>query len=82
MQPDGVIDANASVLSILQSSGVVPKRSSSLVGINDQQFNTLFGTNGFVILTTADDIDQVYYCEVGPVQNLPNDMPTEPGGSS
>jgi hypothetical protein len=32
-----------------------------LAGIDNQLFNSLFSTNGFVILTAADDVDQIYY---------------------
>jgi hypothetical protein len=41
---------------------------SQLQGIDNQLFNTIFSTNGFVIMTTADDVDQIYYYEVNPVQ--------------
>lgn len=70
MQRDGIIDVNATTLASLQTMGVLPVPSNNLPGINDQQFNNLFSTNGFVILTSADDIDQIYYNEVNPVQNL------------
>lgn len=51
-------------------------------GINDQQFNSLFSTNGFVILTSADDIDQIYYNEVNAVQNLRRSDPEGPSTTS
>jgi hypothetical protein len=74
MQSDGVIDANGEQVKMLQEYGVVPYKpgrilsENQLQGIDNQLFNTLFSTNGFVIMTTADDVDQIYYYEVNPVQ--------------
>jgi hypothetical protein len=83
MQPDGVLDANATALRTLQSLRVIPyqpqpaQAEKSLMGIDNQLFNNLFSTNGFVILTSADDVDQIYYYEVNPVQvqNLDKSTP-------
>lgn len=73
MQPDGVIQATPEQDKTLQTLGVVapmpkPQAAKGLQGIDNQLFNTLFSTNGFVIMTSADDIDQIYYYEVNPVQ--------------
>lgn len=72
MQPDGVLDANETALSTLKSLGVIPYQPAGkrLAGIDNQLFNSLFSTNGFVILTAADDVDQIYYYQVNPVQNI------------
>jgi hypothetical protein len=73
MQSDGVIDTNPTILSAIKSLGFIPPvfQKASLAGINNQLFNSLFNTNGFVIMTAADDVDQIYYYEVNPVQNVP-----------
>lgn len=75
MQPDGVIQVNPEQDKILQTLGVITPipqpqaaKGAALQGIDNQLFNTLFSTNGFVIVTTADDVDQIYYYEVNPVQ--------------
>ncbi len=74
MQNDGVLDVDNGQLKTLQELGVLPynplpaQTVKSLQGIDNQLFNTLFSTNGFVIMTTADDVDQIYYYEVNPVQ--------------
>lgn len=44
--------------------GITRHARKSLNGIDDNLFNNLFGTNGFVIMTNSNDIDQIYYNEV------------------
>jgi len=62
MQADGIIDANETAVDQLQTLGVIPKQNeNNLTGIDNQLFNSLFSTDGFVILTAADDVDQIYY---------------------
>lgn len=85
-QPDGIIDPQMIAISKLQEMGLIlpsaidrnvaslmpsaKSTSNALVGIDNMQFYSLFNSNGFVILTTADDVDQIYYYEVNPVQEL------------
>jgi hypothetical protein len=44
---------------------------TSVGGVDNNMFNNLFASNGFVIMTSATDIDQIYFYEVDPVQNIP-----------
>lgn len=74
MQADGIIDPAEGAIAGLKSIGVIPEEKIRY-GINTYLFNSLFSTNGFVIMTAADDIDLIYYNAVNPVSDPNAAMP-------